>query len=121
MLNAARAHGIPMMVIAMITPAITQPSAIQKPPNRIHNRLSRNETGDMASLRGWRGGDVGTPGLLRHPRLRHVGPRHIAAPGNQYVAPTLTCHVRGASSDADIRDASNRGDEAWQIRSCTWS
>jgi hypothetical protein len=47
MLNAARAHGIPMMVIAMITPAITQPSAIQKPPNRIHSTLSRNDRGDM--------------------------------------------------------------------------
>ncbi len=31
MLNAARAHGMLMMVIAMITAATAQPTAIQKP------------------------------------------------------------------------------------------
>src|SRR6516225_171331 len=47
MLNAARAHGIPMMVIAMTTAAISQPTAIQRPPKTIHKRFSTRETGDM--------------------------------------------------------------------------
>ena len=41
MLNAARAHGMPMMVIAMITAAISQPTAIQKPPNTIHSNIEQ--------------------------------------------------------------------------------
>src|SRR6516162_32049 len=40
MLKAARAHGKPMMVIAMITAATTQATAIHKPPNTIQSRLS---------------------------------------------------------------------------------
>ena len=42
MLNAARAQGMPMMVMTMITAAITQPSAMAKPPSTIQARLSRN-------------------------------------------------------------------------------
>src|SRR5271168_5145607 len=46
MLKAARAHGRPMMVIAMITAATTQATAIHKPPNTIQSRLrSRLITG----------------------------------------------------------------------------
>src|SRR6516162_3989680 len=40
MLKAARVHGKPMMVIAIITAATTQASAIAKPPNTIQSRLS---------------------------------------------------------------------------------
>jgi len=47
MLKAARAHGMPTMVMAMITAAISQPMAIQMPPKIIHNRLSSKERGDM--------------------------------------------------------------------------
>src|SRR5271170_4622466 len=39
MLKAARAHGRPMMVIAMITAATSQAIAIHKPPNTIQSRL----------------------------------------------------------------------------------
>ena len=35
MLKAARAHGMPMTVIAMITVAISQPTAIHNPPKTI--------------------------------------------------------------------------------------
>src|SRR5271167_3996130 len=41
MLKAARAHGRPMMVIAMITAATTQATAIHKPPNTIQSRLRK--------------------------------------------------------------------------------
>ena len=47
MLNAARAQGRPMMVIAMMTAAISQPTAIQRPPKTIQNRLSRRDRADM--------------------------------------------------------------------------
>src|SRR5579871_3010778 len=49
MLNAARAHGRPMMVIAMMIAATSQPKAIQAPPNRIQMTLRRIETGCMRS------------------------------------------------------------------------
>src|ERR1051326_5260049 len=51
MLNAARAHGMPMMVIAMITEASSQPAAIQAPPQTIHSRLSSREKSDIADPR----------------------------------------------------------------------
>src|SRR5580704_1751025 len=51
MLNAARVHGSPMIVIAMKIAAITQPAAIHRPPKRIHRRLSKKEKTDMAFLR----------------------------------------------------------------------
>jgi hypothetical protein len=35
------------MVIAMITAAITHPTAIQRPPKTIHKRLSTRAIGDM--------------------------------------------------------------------------
>ena len=50
MLKAARVHGRPMMVIAMITAAITQPTAIQKPPSTIQRMLRTRDTGDMPIL-----------------------------------------------------------------------
>src|SRR5471032_1489522 len=52
MLNAARAHGIPMMVIAITRAATSQPAAIHRPPQAIHNRLSRSAKIDIAELRG---------------------------------------------------------------------
>jgi hypothetical protein len=36
-----------MIVIAMSTAAISQPTAIQRPPNTIHARLNRIANGDM--------------------------------------------------------------------------
>jgi hypothetical protein len=36
-----------MMVMAMMTPAITQPMAIHRPPQTIHIKFSRNERADM--------------------------------------------------------------------------
>ena len=50
MLKAARAQGMPTMVIAMITAAISQPMAIQMPPKIIHNKLSSSDRGDMVVL-----------------------------------------------------------------------
>jgi hypothetical protein len=46
-LNAARAQGRPMMVIAMMTAAIIQPTAIHRPPNRIQMMFSSSETAGM--------------------------------------------------------------------------
>jgi hypothetical protein len=51
MLKAARAHGMPMIVIAMITAATSQPTAIQTPPKIIHKMLSRRDKGDMEHCR----------------------------------------------------------------------
>ena len=50
MLKAARAQGMPTMVIAMITAAISQPMAIQMPPKIIHSKLSSSDRGDMVVL-----------------------------------------------------------------------
>src|SRR5580658_1952925 len=50
MLKAARAQGRPMMVIAMMTAATIQATAIQTPPKTSHSRLSRTDTGDMGLL-----------------------------------------------------------------------
>ena len=50
MLNAARVHGRPMMVIAMTTAAIIQPAAIHRPPNTIHSRFRSKETGDITRV-----------------------------------------------------------------------
>src|SRR4051812_13354499 len=51
MLNAARAHGMPTMVIAMMTEAISQPAAIHRPPKAIHNTLSSSANSDIADPR----------------------------------------------------------------------
>ncbi len=48
MLNAARAQGMPTMVIAMMIEAMTQPTAIHRPPNTIQATLSSNDRGDIA-------------------------------------------------------------------------
>ena len=47
MLNADQAHGRPIIVSAMMKAASTQPAAIHRPPNTIHNMFSRNDTGDI--------------------------------------------------------------------------
>src|ERR1700688_2401858 len=58
MLNAARAQGRPMIVMAMMTAATTQAAAIHNPPKRIQRMFSTIETGGMRSLLGlaWRVG-----------------------------------------------------------------
>src|SRR5215467_5622586 len=53
MLKAARAHGRPMIVIAMITAATSQPTAIHRPPNTIHSRLRSRLKGDIPNLQLW--------------------------------------------------------------------
>ena len=50
MLKAARAQGSPMIVIAMITVAISHPSAIQMPPVRIQSTFRTMLTGDIRAL-----------------------------------------------------------------------
>ncbi len=50
MLKAARAHGRPMMVIAMITAAISQPTAIHNPPNTIQRIFRNSGTTGMGAL-----------------------------------------------------------------------
>ena len=50
MLNAAQAQGRPMMVIAMMTPATTQASAIHKPPKTIQRIFRSSETGPIDSI-----------------------------------------------------------------------
>ena len=50
MLNAARAQGRPMIVIAMMMAATSQPNAIHAPPSTIQRTFRSSETGDMALL-----------------------------------------------------------------------
>jgi hypothetical protein len=50
MLNAARAQGIPTIVIAMTTAATSQPNAIHAPPSTIQMIFRSNETGDMTDI-----------------------------------------------------------------------
>jgi hypothetical protein len=50
MLKAARAHGKPMMVIAMMIAATTQPAAIHTPPSNNHRMFRNIETGCMSPL-----------------------------------------------------------------------
>src|SRR5919106_1628350 len=64
MLKAARAQGRPMIVIAMITAAIIQPSAIQTPPVRIQSTFRMTFSGDIrAPLAGLAAPAIGGPGL----------------------------------------------------------
>jgi hypothetical protein len=51
MLNAARAQGRPIIVIAMIAAAMSHATAIQMPPKNIHRRLRRSDKGDMGAVR----------------------------------------------------------------------
>src|SRR5215831_10050768 len=50
MLNAARVQGRPMMVIAITTAAITQPTAIHRPPQTIHSRFRSTDMGDIPGV-----------------------------------------------------------------------
>src|SRR5258708_18634832 len=50
MLKAARAQGRPMMVIAMMMAAMSQPTAIHQPPKMTHRTLRRRLTGDMSGV-----------------------------------------------------------------------
>src|SRR5450631_2790381 len=54
MLKAALAQGRPIMVMAMMMAATTQPIAIHNPPINIQRMFSNIETGAMRSLRSWR-------------------------------------------------------------------
>src|SRR5262249_38048232 len=47
MLNAARAQGMPTMVITMMTAAITHATAISRPPKTIQRMLSNSDNGDI--------------------------------------------------------------------------
>ena len=49
-MNAARAQGMPTMVIAMMMAATSQPNAIHAPPSTIQRIFRSNETGDMADI-----------------------------------------------------------------------
>jgi hypothetical protein len=46
----ARVQGRPMMVIAMTTAAIIQPTAIHRPPKMTHSRFSSTEMGDIPGV-----------------------------------------------------------------------
>src|ERR1700728_3307623 len=85
MFTAARAQGSPIMVIAMTTAAISQPAAIHRPPNTIHSRLSRSDTGDMNAaavsmtrrVTARRGRELSTSAVIRQPagRIASAVPR----------------------------------------------
>ena len=50
MLKAARAQGMPTIVIAITTAAISQPNAIHAPPSTIQSTFRSKETGDMVAI-----------------------------------------------------------------------
>src|SRR5215469_13919227 len=52
MLYAARAHGRPTMVIAIMAAAINHARAIHRPPERIHSTFSRRKITGISSLLG---------------------------------------------------------------------
>src|SRR5579872_6870715 len=58
MVMADQVQGRPTMVIAMMSAATTQPTAIHKPPNRIQSRLSNSETGDIWFSAGYGSGPM---------------------------------------------------------------
>src|SRR5919108_3488734 len=68
MLNAERAQGMPMIVIAIRTQARSQPAAIQRPPVRIQRmfriRLSSDKR-NVPPVRSVGGPCVGTYGIAR--------------------------------------------------------
>jgi len=47
MRNAEKHHGMPMIVIAMISAAMTQATAASRPPKISHRILSRKFSGDI--------------------------------------------------------------------------
>src|SRR5450759_4980526 len=72
MLNAARVHGRPTMVIAIRIAAITQPTAIHRPPNTIHNMLSKSDNKDISyPSRVNADIDLQDPPPLTTPHLQH--------------------------------------------------
>src|SRR4051812_28338393 len=115
MVSAARAQGRPTMVIAMITAASSQPSAIQTPPVKSHRTLrtklmsgidgaSDAEIAELAAQLVLSGGDVGLH--PREPRLevaelelqrieaavgrqRHLAPQALLRAGGIEVAGPL--------------------------------
>src|ERR671919_785985 len=79
MLKAARAQGRPMIVIAMITAAIIQPSAIQTPPVRIQSTFRMTFSGDIrAPLAGLAAPAIGGPDSTwwEHGDRRDVSPTY---------------------------------------------
>src|ERR1700722_16120659 len=80
MLKASRAQGMPMMVIAMMTAARTQPAAMYRPPKAIHNRLRKSAKADIGFFRGSR---------TMRPPGRHARDLETDAPVCQLVQPKL--------------------------------
>src|ERR1700722_6564575 len=78
MLKAARAQGMPMMVIAMMTAARTQPAAMYRPPKAIHNRLRKSAKADIGFFRGSR---------TMRPPGRHARDLETDSPVCQFVQP----------------------------------
>src|SRR6516165_868353 len=79
MLNAAFAQGIPTRVIAIMTAAMSQPSAISRPPHTIQAMFSRRERTDILRHLNTPGANVDTeigacqPGRRLSPRNGAVG------------------------------------------------
>src|SRR5262249_23747121 len=83
MLKAARAHGMPMIVIAMMTAAISQHTAIHRPPNTIQKTLRIRDRADM---------DCSTRGARRPWVLKYAGRVPPDRPSRR------SCRVRAPSS-----------------------
>src|SRR5437667_11725613 len=93
MLKAARVHGRPIMVIAIKMAAITQPTAIQRPPNTIHKPLSTKLVTGIGRAVVVRLGCEGSSARgLREARAR-IKPR---AARESRSCPKFACELRGS-------------------------
>src|ERR1700676_2567761 len=105
MLNAARAHGMPTMEIAMMTAASSQPAVIAMPPKMSHSRMSRMDTGDIARSRHSGGAGSGSTGcdedgdaggdLPAVDGRRHPPPRMVRKPPSGQHQPHAECRPAG--------------------------
>src|SRR5260221_1705574 len=106
MLKAARAQGRPMMVIAMMMAAMSQPTAIHQPPKMTHRTLRRRLTGDMSGfLAAASAADVAEFAVEIEIRRRHPGlhPRQPLLELGEFVARRLQRAV-GRPADAAPED-----------------
>src|SRR5437016_3081922 len=76
MFSAARAHGRPMIVIAMMTAATSQPAAIQMPPSKRQSRLRINDIEGWLSM-------AKKKETLRWDMGSGIGPAHPTRPRNR--------------------------------------
>src|SRR5436190_7894988 len=94
---------MPMMVIAMMTAAMPQPTAIHSPPKTSHKRFSKIDTGDMRFLCESRGGYFIDAATSTRVGISQAWRQRASSAGVFIMSSFLTRNARGVRQNSVTR------------------